>query len=336
MPPVGVLIPTRNSMAFLPHHVGTMRGWLDLAQEIVVVDSESRDGTTEFLRKMLPADKTRFFSRPPGLYQAWNFGVRQIGAQYTYVSTIGDEIDREGFAHLVEVAERLACDVVISPPAFVAEDGRPVRANPWPVHEIISFWNLEGEICIEGMLLFAMALSFLPFALLGSSASNLYRTEVLQENPFPTEFGRNGDGAWGFLNALDIRLGITPRRVSSFRKHQKTYRNGEYATEDPDQRMLAAGLKRLEETFELRPEMKVDAAHLGLENFIRQKTAVQHWREELRQYRRLPLPWIFNPLAWHARIHRNAAHDGCKELLKSALTTRHWSGRKPDELPVLS
>jgi len=164
-------------------------------------------------------------------------------------------------------------------------------------------------------------LSFLPFALLGSSASNLYRTAVLQENPFPTEFGRNGDGAWGFFNALEIRLGITSMRVSSFRKHQKTYRNAEYATEDPDQRMLAAGLKRLEETLELRPEMKADAAHLGLENFIRQKTAVQHWREQLRQSRRLPLPWIFNPLAWNARIHRNAAHDGCKELLKSALAT---------------
>ena len=319
MLPVGILIPTRNSMAYLPHHVGTMSRWLDLAEEIVVVDSESRDGTIEFLRKNLPADKTRFFSRPPGLYQAWNFGVHQIDTQFTYVSTIGDEISRAGLEHLAEVAERLACDVVISPPAFVAGDGKPTRANPWPVHEIISFWNLEDEICVEGMLLFAMALSFLPFALLGSSASNLYRTAALQVNPFPTEFGRNGDGAWGFFNALEIRLGITPRQVSSFRKHHKTYRNGEYATEDPDQRMLATGLQRLEEMLELRPELKADAAHLGLDNFIRQKTAVQHWREELRRHRRLPVPWVFNPLAWRARIHRNAAHDGCKQLLKSAL-----------------
>jgi len=64
MLPVGVLIPTRNSMAFLPHHVKTMRRWLDLAQEIVVVDSESSDGTVEYLRTKLPADRTRFFMRP--------------------------------------------------------------------------------------------------------------------------------------------------------------------------------------------------------------------------------------------------------------------------------
>ena len=35
MLPVGVLIPTRNSMRFLPCHVEAMRHWLDLAQEII-------------------------------------------------------------------------------------------------------------------------------------------------------------------------------------------------------------------------------------------------------------------------------------------------------------
>src|ERR1022692_4613490 len=183
MLPVGVLIPTRNSMAFLPRHVETMRHWLDLAQEIVVVDSESRDGTVQFLRAKLPADKTRFFKHPPGLYQSWNFGVQQVSAQHTYVSTVGDEISREGFAHLAEVAERFSSDVVISPPGFVDEAGRPAHANHWPVHRIISHLNLQRETCLEGIVPFLVALTFLPFAILGSSASNLYRTTVLQENP---------------------------------------------------------------------------------------------------------------------------------------------------------
>jgi hypothetical protein len=321
MLPIGVLIPTRNAMPFLPRHVETMRRWLDLAQEIVVVDSESHDGTVEFLREKLPAHKTRFFAHPPGLYQSWNFGVRQIGARYTYISTVGDEMSREGFIHLAGVAEHFSCDVVISPPTFVAEGGQPIHANPWPIHEIISFWNLEGATCIEGMLPFAMAFSFLPFALLGSSASNLYHTTVLQKNPFPTEFGLNGDGAWGILNALEIRLGITPRQVSFFRKHRKSHQRAEYATVDPDQRLLDASLKRLEQTLQARPEMKVEAARFGLENFIQQKLVVQFRREKLRYYRKLAWPWVFNPLAWHARGRRDAAHEGCKQLLKSVLAS---------------
>lgn len=319
--PVGILIPTRNSMSLLPRHFETMRRWLDLAQEVIVVDSESRDGTVEFLREHLPPDKTRFFSHPPGLYQSWNFGVQQISVPYTYISTVGDEISRDGLIHLVDVAEKFSCDAVVSPPIFIGEDGKSVRANLWPVHEIISFWELKNEICVEGMLPFVMALAFLPFAILGSSASNLYRTTALQLNPFPTGFGLNGDGAWGFLNALEIRLGITPRAVGYFRKHRKSYRRTEYYTSDPDQRLLAAGLERLDETLEARPELKIQATQLRLDEFRRQKMAVHFWREALRNHRQLSWPWFLNPLAWRARIHRNAAHNGCKQLLQTVLAS---------------
>jgi len=301
-----------------------MRCWLDLAEEIVVVDSESTDGTVEFLRGNLPPEKTRFISHPRGLYQSWNFGIRQICSRYTYISTVGDEISREGFAHLMEVAEKFSCDVVVSPPVFISENGRAIRGNAWPVHEIIFFWNLKKEICVEGMMPFLMAWSFLPFAVLGSSASNLYRTGVLQKNPFPTEFGLNGDGAWGLLNALEIRLGITPRPVAFFRKHRKVYRRTEYYTIDPDRRLLDAGLKRLEETLKSRPELKKQAAQWGLENFIRQKIAVQDWREKLKRQRQLPWLWFFNPVAWHARMSRDAAQKGCKQLLKSAAQQCFW------------
>jgi hypothetical protein len=321
MLPVGVLIPTRNSMAFLPRHVETMRHWLDLAQEIVVVDSESRDGTVEFLRAKLPADKTRFFKHPPGLYQSWNFGVQQVSAQHTYVSTVGDEISREGFAHLAEVAERFSSDVVISPPGFVDEAGRPAHANHWPVHRIISHLNLQRETCLEGIVPFLVALTFLPFAILGSSASNLYRTTVLQENPLPTDFGWNGDGAWGLANAWKIRLVVTPRRMSFFRKHRKLYPLCEYTAMDSDRRMLDAGLAALKQALSLRPEMKAEAARLGLERFIAAKELAQSWRAELMRQRSRAWPWVLNPLAWRARSRRIAEQHRCEALLKSVLVS---------------
>lgn len=316
---VGVLIPTRNSMPLLPRHLEAAQSWLDLAAEIVVVDSDSRDGTVEFLRAKLPANKTRFFSHPTGLYQSWNFGVRQINAHYTYISTVGDKISRDGFSHLLAVAERFSCDLVISPPVFVDGRGKAVRGNRWPVHKIISHLNLETPLCVEGLLPFAMALSFLPFALLGSSASNLFRTVTLQENPFPTAFGLNGDGAWGIVNAAKIKLGITPERAGTFlRKHPKAYRRAEYTTENPDRRMLEAGLKSLHETLEARPGLKSEAAQLGLDDFVRQKLIVQRWREELIHHRRIA-GWCFKPQAWHARIRRIIAQRRCEEMLKNIL-----------------
>jgi hypothetical protein len=321
MLPIGVLIPTRNSMAFLPRHVETMQQWLDLAQEVVVVDSESRDGTVEFLRAKLPADKTRFFNHPPGLYQSWNFGLRQITAPQTYVSTIGDAISREGLVHLVKVAERFASDAVISPPDFVDEVGRPAKANHWPVHRIISHLNLQRETCLEGIVPFLIALTFLPFAILGSSASNLYRTAVLQGNPLPTDFGWNGDGAWGLVNAWKIRLVVTPRRMSFFRKHRKLYPLCEYTAVDSDSRMLCAGLASVQEALSLRPEMKAEAARLGLERFIAAKELSQRWRTELMRQRYRTWPWVFNPLAWRARSRRIAAQHHCEALLRSVLVS---------------
>ena len=317
--PIAVLIPTRDSMALLPAHLETMRPWLDLAEEIVVVDSESSDGTVKYLRERLPPEKTRFFQHPRGLYQSWNFGIQQVNSRYTYISTVGDEMSREGLIHLFEVAEKKACDVVVSPPIFIGERGKPIQPNPWPVHEVISFWNLKNEACVEGILLYAMALSFLPFAVLGSSASNLYRTAALQKNLFPTEFGLNGDGAWGFLNALEVRLAITPRKISFFRVHRKVYRRKDYDTNNPDQRLLDAGLEMLKQALKVRKDLSAQAERLELVNFIKHKTEVQRWREILRRHRKRILPWYLNPFAWQARIHRNHSHDECKRLLKSVL-----------------
>jgi hypothetical protein len=66
MLPLGVVIPTKNSMPYLPRHVEGLRPWLDLAAEVVVVDSYSTDGTVDFLRANLGHPELRFTSHPPG------------------------------------------------------------------------------------------------------------------------------------------------------------------------------------------------------------------------------------------------------------------------------
>src|SRR5277367_523651 len=101
MLPLGVVIPTKNSMPYLPAHLEKLREWQDLAQEIVVVDSFSADGTVDFLKSNLAHPKISFLSHPPGLYQSWNHGVGHISARHTYISTTGDTITRAGIEKLV-------------------------------------------------------------------------------------------------------------------------------------------------------------------------------------------------------------------------------------------
>ena len=49
----------------------------------------------------------------------------------------------------------------------------------------------------EGMKLFLFTLLNVSGAILGSSSSNLYRTDCLKRHPFPTDFGTSGDAASG-------------------------------------------------------------------------------------------------------------------------------------------
>src|SRR5438046_3368389 len=121
---LGVVIPTKNSMAYLPRHVAGLQPWLELAAEVVVVDSHSTDGTVGFLRANLRHPALRFTDHPPGLYASWNHGVAEISSKYVFIATTGDTITREGVCQLVEAAESLGCDVVISKPTFCDAAGR--------------------------------------------------------------------------------------------------------------------------------------------------------------------------------------------------------------------
>jgi glycosyltransferase involved in cell wall biosynthesis len=238
--PISVLLPTRNSLAYLPRHLESMKEWLPLVQEVVVVDSESNDGTVEFLKKHLEAQSVRFFAHPPGLYQSWNFGITQCTAKYIYLSTIGDSITRTGLECLVDAAEALDCNVLISPPRIVDDQGREVIRH-WPIFQLIKALRLSSPVTLDGPETLLFALISVHQAILGSSASNLYRADCLKHAPFPTDFGRGGDVAWGLRYAAETKLGIVPKVFSTFLLHPKLYAARDYSVKSGAEKRLIAG-----------------------------------------------------------------------------------------------
>ena len=217
-------------MSLLPKHVESMRAWLDLATEVIAVDSESTDGTLEFLVRELKHPKVRVLQHPPGLYQSWNFGIAQCRAKYIYISTVGETIAREGIETLFGTAEQFSADVVISPPRMVRMSGEE-KKKVWPIHTLIDVLQLRAPVLLDGPMTELFAVVNLLRGVLGSSASNLYRAAILQAFPFRTDFGTAGDLAWGLEHGAEVRLAIVPQSFSTFLFHPKSYAKSDYAVD---------------------------------------------------------------------------------------------------------
>jgi glycosyltransferase involved in cell wall biosynthesis len=304
---IGVVLPTYNCAALLPEHLESIQPWLDLVSEVIVVDSHSDDGTVEMIRERLSHPGLRILSHPRGLYQSWNFGLSQLHTKYAYISTVGDSITRFGLEHLYTVAEQLQCHVVASEPCFIDNDGTPIPQAKWPIDDVLSTLRITEPTYIEGLelFLFVMLHAGDGAAILGSSASNLYRTDLLQNRPFPTDFGTVGDGAWGVANVFDYRLGVTPERVSTFRFHPKAYSCEEYAVDNVCQRLFLLAGEILRQRLTIDTTLQNESERIGCSDFTRLVGELREWNHRLGKLRKGKCLWIFNPFAWQARLTRN-------------------------------
>lgn len=313
------LIPTRNCASLVPGHLESMQPWLGLAGEVVIVDSDSSDGTVDALRNGISHPSVRFLNHPPGLYQSWNHGFQNAREKYVYVSTVGDSITADGIRHLVEVAEKFQSDVVISKPQFIDAAGRPLTDQRWPIDDILDRLQITAPELLTPEEQFFFALTNTWGAILGSSASNLYRADCLRRFPFPTDFGTAGDGGWGILHAFEVKIAITPNRFSTFRYHPKAYAASEYHVDSlaiklfqTAQRVLAS--EREKNSRPLLESLRLPELQERLDRHLSQQ-------RELEKSRHAPIPWIFNPTAWQARRLRNVegrAVDRIKDEVATA------------------
>jgi len=307
--PIGVVIPSCNSLQYLPAHLHSLREWTEMVEQIVVVDSNSTDGTLEYIRQHLTHPNLHIFSRPPGLYASWNYGIGQLSTKYTYICTVGESITPGGLRHLLETSERLGSDVCISRPQFLDMEGRTLERIRWPIHQIIEDLN----VCEPRLLSQAEAVFYVlrggGSGILGSSASNLYRTAVLQKNPFPTDYQSAGDTAWGLLNCCDVGFAVTPECFSTFLFHPTSHQLNREILRETFRSLGRTVLHKARPICDLSqfPKLKV------LCELLDTTDRYEECKQALALYRSRVL-WVLNWRAWQARAERNRLRQRLKEL----------------------
>lgn len=260
-PTISVVMPTYNCRDLLAAHLPSMQAWAGLALEIIVVDSRSTDGTLDLIRAELKHPRLRINERDRGLYASWNEGIAATTGDWVYISTAGDTIAHTQLLHLCELGERLSADVVVSPPDFVHENGRAHRDLGWPPARLLQAFGKGRPFLVNPEATQFLAFQNCPQAILGSSASNLYRGAHLRARPFPTEYGVVGDTAWIMRYGHETRLALTPRRGSTFCIHEKESTMTHEMFMELHLRLLANETDRLGEGQQVSPMLAQALAH---------------------------------------------------------------------------
>ena len=326
---LGILIPTRNSAALLSRYLEALEAWLDMATEVVVVDSFSTDGTLDLLKTRLRHPRMQFLSHPPGLYASWNFGIQHLETEFTYVATVCDTITRKGMEQLLTTARSHGGDVVVSKPNLFTVDGRPVEIE-WPIDDIIQTLGIRSPRTLRPFEAVAFALFHTPDSLTGSCASDLFRTSCLKRHPFPTGIGHGADGVWSTLRAAEVTWTVVPGKFSTFTLHAPFAtaedRSRSQEMKRPDQ-LLAEAVKEWQRR---NLVTEADLACLGWQEGFRLKRQFVENRAALERCRKSRVPWILNPRAWLLRTQRQRAR-ACLQLWKmntlcAAGTSSKWVG----------
>ena len=214
--PVSVIIPTLNCREKLSAHLDASEEWLPYVQEVIAIDSQSTDGTYEILEERLKKYNAVIIKAEKGLYQCWNQAISQSSKSFIYISTIGDTITKCELEELYLTATQNNLELVIGTPLIVDSKGQTIQNIKWPIHWLKEHAPKVNLKILEEKERIFLASAFMPESIIGSSASNLYRRDVLVNCPFPISCGHQGDVAWAISNIPKIKTGFIFNYIGKF------------------------------------------------------------------------------------------------------------------------
>ncbi|MFT4176377.1 MAG: glycosyltransferase family 2 protein [Luteolibacter sp.] len=301
--PVSIITPVRECVSEMPAHVAHLRDLAEIAGEIIVVDSDSSDGTLDYLKEHLQIPNAVFLNHPPGLYPSWNFGISHAKYEFTTVATTGDPLPSHSLKKLFDLIQKLSADVVISPPILLNPD-HSRSSRKWPIHRLIEHYQLTDPLIFPQAYWLVFLLGFFPKSPLSSCSGNLFRTHILQQNPFPEDCGHRGDVMWALSVARKVRWALAPQVESYFKFHAQSAHK-----QQPDPQIVRLLIEKsseiLAEQTEFLKEHGISPDALeDLREMIVRGTTLLGIETEFRATRGFFIPWFFRPKAIKVRAKR--------------------------------
>lgn len=229
---ITLILPTYNNGGTLQKHLSDISPIYSQFGRIIAVDSYSNDGSYQTLQNTLP-EHALIYQRERGLYASWNDAIDKVETEYTYISTIGDTPLLKDYLEFCEHVIKSSIDFAISPPKNLYEQVPRKGGFCWPIDRILSALSINETItltpeCTRLVNAYSTCLTahISPFqSLSGSFASNLCKTKVLQNTPFPEDCGRAGDTAWMSSASMNTPLTIFSKPVANFLFHESKHKS---------------------------------------------------------------------------------------------------------------
>ena len=217
---ISAVVPVYQCAERFPRHLDALEAFSRKVRELIWVITHSEDGSHRLAFEAANRLGGKVMEVPRGLYQAWNTGIAAAEGDFIYMSTIGDTIGEAGLTRLAGILETAKADLVISPPEIypATYHHRSVTAH-WP---LFRFSDALAPYALRRIPRpHAMLMQILSGAsgLAGSCASCLFRTSVVRNRPFPTDYHHYGDTAWMYLNLPGVDLAYCPEKVARFWIH---------------------------------------------------------------------------------------------------------------------
>ena len=271
--------------------------------DLLWVVTPSTDGSHDIAAQACRELGGKLLSMPPGLYPAWNAGIREIHTGMTYISTVGEEITPGGLVTMAGLLRKHAADLCFSPPAIVpAKPEAFLYTRHWPVFRFAGILESYDRQLIPVSLLAALQTISGISGMFGSCASCIFATAALQSRPFPADFHHYGDTAWFYAHLCHLRVVFCKEVWSTFHVHDFSHRR-------IDPLDLWRCVDRLSYEYRL----------LAPSSRLPEKLLKLHKTREILDQLRKPHPlryWWMNPVAWFWRFYRELL---IRRILRSAM-----------------
>jgi len=223
-PFISILLPTKNPGHFLQERLDSIFAQSVTDWELIIADSHSTDGSQEIFRELVKKDpRVSLYELPPGLYQAWNFAIRQARGKYIYIATADDTMRADALEKMSRGLEaHPECGLCDSRLKLIDENGDEIKE--FAGNYIACRWHFafpEEQKHIRRK--YSDFFAHLGGKTIYTSMTQLLIRRALFEKTglFPEDYGPSADYMWGMRAALHSDVLFLPEYLSSWRIHSE-------------------------------------------------------------------------------------------------------------------